>query len=289
MTEKATDLVAAWLLSAGSPHTVRAYRSDLAQYVDWLADHDTDLQAATRHHLDTYAHELDTLASAAPATIARKLAAISSFYGYAVAEGQRETNPAARAWRPDVDPDYSPTQGLDAAEARALIRVAAADGPRGEAIVRLLLETGMRVSELGGARIEERGTDRGHRYMTVIRKGGRRQRLVLAPSAARAVDVVTAGRDRGPVIVTSSGEPMAASEIYRAVRRLARKAGIAKHITPHSLRHSYAILALDNGVPLADVQTDMGHRDPRTTRRYDRARQNLDRSGAYRVAAAIDG
>jgi site-specific recombinase XerD len=235
VTDTAASLVAAWLLSAGSPHTVRAYRSDLGQFADWLADHDTDLQAATRRHLDTYAHELARMA--APATVARKLAAISSFYGYAVAEGRRETNPAARAWRPAVDPDYSPTQGLDAAEARALIRVAAADGLRSEAIVRLLLETGMRVSELGGARIEERGTERGHRYITVIRKGGRRQKLVLAPSAAHAVDVVTAGRARGPVIVTSSGKPMATSEIYRTVRRLTQKAGIARHITPHSLRH----------------------------------------------------
>jgi len=47
--------------------------------------------------------------------------------------------------------------------------------------------------------------------------------------------------------------------------------------------------SFDSGVPLTDVQTDMGHRDPPTTRRYDRARQRLDRSGAYRVAAAIDG
>jgi integrase/recombinase XerD len=281
------SLVTAWLLSAGSRHTVRAYRSDLVQYADWLANHDTEPLTATRHHLDTYVRELVTLT--APATVARKLAAISSFYGYAVDEGWRETNPAARVRRPDADPDYSPTQGLDSPEARALIRVAVADGPRSEAIIRLLLETGMRVSELAGARIEERGTDRGHRYVTVTRKGGRRQRLVLAPSAAHAVDVVTAGRARGPVIVTSSGKPMATSELYRAVRRLAGKAGIAKHITPHSLRHTYATLALDSGVPLTDVQTDMGHRDPRTTRRYDRARQRLDRSGAYRVAAAIDG
>jgi len=121
----------------------------------------------------------------------------------------------------------------------------------------------------------------------VTRKGGRKQKLPLPPTAAHAVDAVTAGRARGPVIITRTGKPMAASEIYRTVRRLAGDAGITKRITPHSLRHAYTTLALDAGVPLRDVQTDLGHRDPRTIRRYDRARERLDRSGAYRVAAVL--
>jgi hypothetical protein len=74
-----------------------------------------------------------------------------------------------------------------------------------------------------------------------------------------------------------------------AVKRLARRAGIAKRISPHSLRHSFITAALDAGVPLRDVQEAASHADPRTTMRYDRARQSLDRHATYIVAAFVAG
>lgn len=279
-------LTAAWLLSLGSRHSVRAYRSDIGQWRDWLEDHDVDMLAVVRGHVDAYGKALVTL-GAAPASVARKLAAISSFYIYATDEGVVAANPAARAWRPEIDRDHSDTEALDVDEARALIAAAVADGPRSEAIVRLLLEVGMRVSEVAHALITDLGSERGHRTTTVVRKGGRRQRLAMAPPTSRAVDVVTAGHADGPIIRTRTGKAMATSEIYRTVRRLAKRAGITKRISPHVLRHTYATLALDAGLPLRDLQTDLGHRDPRTTRRYDRSRERLDRSGAYRVSSLL--
>jgi site-specific recombinase XerD len=77
---------------------------------------------------------------------------------------------------------------------------------------------------------------------------------------------------------------------WRLVRRLARNAGIdASKLNPHSLRHSFVTAALDAGVPLRDVQDAAGHADPRTTRRYDRARHNLDRAATYAVTAFLAG
>jgi site-specific recombinase XerD len=74
------------------------------------------------------------------------------------------------------------------------------------------------------------------------------------------------------------------------VRRLARDAGIdPSKLNPHSLRHSFVTAALDAGVPLRDVQDAAGHADPRTTRRYDRARHNLDRAATYAVTAFLSG
>jgi integrase/recombinase XerD len=280
-------LAAAWLLSVGSGHTRRAYQRDLAQWAAWLTGHHVGLFAATRGHADAYSEHLRR-AGRAPATIARKLAAVSSFYGYAVGEGAADRNPAARARRPDIDRDHSPTQALDVAEARALIAAADADSPRSAVIVRLALEVGLRCAELAAACIEDLGAERGHRTLTVARKGGRRQRLALPPGPAHAVDQAAAGRTEGPVVATSTGRPMAPSEIYRTVVRLARRAGIRKKITPHTLRHAYATLARDAGAALEDVQDDLGHRDPRTTRRYDRGRWRLDRSAAYKVAAALE-
>jgi integrase len=68
-----------------------------------------------------------------------------------------------------------------------------------------------------------------------------------------------------------------------------RRAGIAKVVTPHTLRHAFITAALDAGVPLRDVQEAASHADPRTTMRYDRARGSLDRHATYIVAAYLAG
>jgi len=79
------------------------------------------------------------------------------------------------------------------------------------------------------------------------------------------------------------------STSYALIRRLARKAAIpaADRLSPHSLRHSFATELLGAGVPLQDVQDAMGHADPRTTRRYDRSRHNLDQHPTYKMAAQL--
>jgi integrase/recombinase XerD len=279
------QLVAAWLLSVRSDNTRKAYRRDLAQWAAFLAEHDVTLLAARRPHVDAWSATLRQ-AGRAPATIARKLASLSSFYDYALDAGAVAANPAAKATRPDIDRDHSDTRALDVDQARALLTTAAGDGPRSEAIVRLALQDGLRVAEIAAADITDLGAERGHRYLTVTRKGGRRGRIALPPPVAHAVDHAAADRAEGPIIATRTGKPMAASEIYRTIVRLANAAGITG-VSPHSLRHTYATLALDAGATLREVQDDLGHRDPRTTRRYDRARERLDRSGAYKVAAAL--
>jgi site-specific recombinase XerD len=73
----------------------------------------------------------------------------------------------------------------------------------------------------------------------------------------------------------------------RIVHRLARATGIAKAVSPHSLRHTFVTLALDAGASLRDVQDSAGHADPRTTRRYDRGRHSLDRFAGYHIAAYV--
>lgn len=75
----------------------------------------------------------------------------------------------------------------------------------------------------------------------------------------------------------------------RIVRRLAKKAGIDKRISPHSLRHSFITAALDAGVPLRDVQEAASHADPRTTMRYDRGRGSLDRHATYIASTFVTG
>ena len=87
--------------------------------------------------------------------------------------------------------------------------------------------------------------------------------------------------------MTRTGERLLPSAAYRTVQALARRAGIEKSISPHSLRHSFVTAALDAGASLRDVQDAAGHADPRTTRRYDRARYNLDRYPGYALASYL--
>ena len=125
--------------------------------------------------------------------------------------------------------------------------------------------------------------------MTVLGKGSKLAVIPMPPRVARAVDMAAGERRSGPLLLAQSGLRLNRHAATRIVRRLAKKAGITKSISPHSLRHSFITAALDAGVPLRDVQIAARHSDPRTTTRYDRARHNLDRHASYIVTAFIAG
>ena len=130
---------------------------------------------------------------------------------------------------------------------------------------------------------------RGHRTVAIIRKGGKHAIIPLAPRTGRTLDLYIGERTSPPIFVGANGQRMDRYAADRTVKRLAKRAGITKRISPHSLRHSFITAALDAGVPLRDVQEAASHADPRTTMRYDRARQSLDRHATYIVAAFLAG
>jgi integrase len=123
----------------------------------------------------------------------------------------------------------------------------------------------------------------------VTRKGGKIVTMPLAPRVARALDLAIGDRLQGPIFVDSASERLDRHAAGRIVRRVARQAGITKPVGPHTLRHAFITAALDAGVPLRDVQEAASHADPRTTMRYDRGRQSLDRHATYIVATFVAG
>jgi Phage integrase family len=137
--------------------------------------------------------------------------------------------------------------------------------------------------------IEDLGLERGHRTLTILRKGGKVVTVPLAPRTARAIDLAVGERCDGPIFVGADGQRIDRHAAGRIVRRIARRAGIAKRVGPHTLRHAFITAALDAGVPLRDVQEAASHADPRTTVRYDRARVSLDRYATYIVATFLAG
>lgn len=282
----ADRLAAAFLLSH-SGRTREAYARDLTHYGNWCAANHIDPLTARRIHVDAYREHL-TSSGAAPATIVRRLAAVSGFYSYGLDEGILDHNPAARIRRPKVGDNVQST-GLSTAEAAALLAAAEHHSPRTAAAVNLLLFCGLRVSELVNARVTDLAYERGHRILTITRKGGRRQKMVIPPRATDALTTYLDGRTQGPLIATATGKPVDRHAIWRLLRTLAKDAlpHLADTIHPHDLRHACATLALDAGASLRDVQDLLGHQDTRTTRRYDRARHNLDRSPVYALANLI--
>ena len=146
-----------------------------------------------------------------------------------------------------------------------------------------------RPGQARGADIEHLGLERGHRTLTITRKGGKIVTIPLAPRTARAIDLATGERCDGPIFLTHDGRRLDRHGAGRIVRKVARRADISKNVGPHTLRHAFITAALDAGVPLRDVQEAASHADPRTTMRYDRARGSLDRHATYIVAAYIAG
>jgi integrase/recombinase XerD len=280
----ADELATAFLAGYGKA-TREAYSRDLRCWGRWLDGIGVDVLAAHRVHVDAFCREAEA-ASVAPATLARRLAALSGYYAYAVDEGMIGRSPVARVRRPKVA-DESPRLGLDRDQTRMLLDVAEADGPRSAALVALLGLNGLRISEALAADVCGLGYERGHRTLRIVRKGGKVAVAPLAPRTAAAVDALVGDREAGPIFTTRTGRRLDRQAAWKLVRRLARVAKVAHAISPHSFRHGFVTNALDAGVSLRDVQDAAGHADPRTTRRYDRARHSLDRHATYAVAAYV--
>lgn len=299
--ELLAHVIAARFLAGYSGYTRKAYLQDLRDFFAWCARHDVGVLEAGRSTIDFYARGLAELAAdpgsgrtkpLGRATVARRLVTLSGYYHYALSEDVIPRSPVDHVRRPKVAED-SPTLGLDRREAGRLLRAAAQHSPRARALLTLLLHDGLRIGEALGADVTDLTTVRGHRVLAITRKGGARRHVVLNAAVCDALDTYLAERpvDRtsGPLFNTRTGGRFAPSEAWRLVRKVAAEAGIehADRISPHSMRHSFVTLAREAGVPLEDVQDAAGHADPRTTRRYDRGRHNLDRSPVHLLGSYL--
>ncbi len=280
-------LALAGFLAGYSGMTRDAYVLDLRQFTAWCTDHGLHLFEARRADIEAFGRHLEDCGRAR-ATVSRRLCTVAGLYRYAVEEDLLDHSPAVHVRRPRLDYE-SHAVGLDRNEVGALLVAAGLGGPAEHALMSLLALNGLRVSEACGADIEALGVERGHRTLTVVRKGGKTVTIPLAPRTARAVDLAVGQRCQGPIFVTGDGRRLDRHGAARMVRRVARRAGITKPVGPHTLRHAFITAALDAGVPLRDVQEAASHADPRTTMRYDRARVSLDRHATYIVAAFVAG
>src|ERR1700688_2905144 len=246
--------------------TRESYTLDLRQFTGWCRAGSVPLFSVRRADIETFARELEARGRAR-ATVTRRLSTIAGFYKYAVEEELLDHSPAAHVRRPRLDYESHAT-ALDRNDRGALLMAAGLGPPAEHALIWLLALNGLRVSEATGADIEHLGIERGHRTLTITRKGGKVVTIPLAPRTARAIDLATGERTGGPVFLAADGRRLDRHGAGRIVRKTARRAGITKPVTPHTLRHAFITAALDAGVPLRDVQEAASHADPTTTMRY---------------------
>ena len=159
--------------------TREAYALDLRQFTTWCRARSLDLFAVRRADIESFARDLEARGRA-PATVTRRLSTIAGFYKYAVEEELLDHSPAAHVRRPRVDYE-SHAVGLDRNELGALLVAAGLGPPCEHALISLLALNGLRVSEATSADIEHLGLERGHRTLTITRKGGKVVTIPLAP------------------------------------------------------------------------------------------------------------
>lgn len=283
-TSPVRDLIAEWLMSKRSPHTIDAYRRDINGWIDWLTGLGVDPLEARLKHANAWARwlELTPGRSGRPAskqTINRRLAAVASFYDYLVRAELLDVNRVKLTTRHYVDKQHSPTFRPSAEETLRIFDEAQADGVRTWALTAMLTFSGARVSEVLGAQTHDFTTDMGERVFRVTRKGGAVDELPLNPPelVGGAVDAYLAQRASharvrvvdlaGPVFLDRVGRPMTRQAAANIIATLGKRAGCPR-LTPHSLRHTFATLGVLAGAKKDDLQVWMGHSDPKTTQRY---------------------
>lgn len=284
-TEPIANKVREAYLMAYTGHTLASYTNDLKMWFRWCESRGAAPLDASRVDVESYMRELER-DGLKDSTRQRKLVTIAGYYRYAEEEEFIVKSPAKNVRRPRV-PNVSTSAYLDRFELARFLTAAESISPRHAALAALLALNGLRVSEACGADIESLRFIGGHHLLTVTRKGGAEADIPLPPRVFRCVRVAVGDREEGPILLDRNGNRMSRDAAARAVRLVAKRAGIPKKIGPHACRHTFVSLGLDANVPLRDMQVAAGHAQPETTVRYDRRDRNFDRAAAYVVAALV--
>ena len=252
-----------------SPHTLRSYRSDLADYLRFLAERGiAGPAAADARTIRAWLVALHARGLGA-ASIGRRLAALRSWSRFLVRRGVLAHNHARDVRGPRQRRKLVSFLPVD--EATQLVEgraIGGASRSRDVAILELLYASGLRVAELGGLDVD--ALDRAERAVRVLGKGRKERIVPYGAQAARALEAWLAARGEhaGPLFTNRRGRRLSVRSIHTIVRRAAGAAGITRRVSPHTLRHTFATHLLDAGADLRMIQELLGHSRLSTTQRY---------------------
>lgn len=264
-----------------STNTIAAYRNDLHQFRDFAARVVTNRNHPPWNELETghivsFILELKAK-NYAEATVARKVAAVKSFFQFLQAEGTVTTNPTESLESPRVG--KSLPKPLSVAEVDELLEQPSKrntpEAKRDRAMLELLYATGMRVTELVSLDLECLNLD-ARAHVRCTGKGSKERSVPIHGQAVRSlVEYLNEGRpalvknrDERALFVNRRGERLTRQGSWLILKQYAREANIGTPVTPHTLRHSFATHMLRGGAPLRNVQELLGHANISTTQVY---------------------
>lgn len=258
-----------------SPYTVRNYRTEISQFIEFAEAHGvTTWPAVTKQLVRRWLAELRN-AAYVPASIARRLSEVRACCTYLVREGVLERNPLVDVSSPKLGVHQPRVLNYD--EVLAILRAPDLTTPQGQrdlAIIELFYASGIRLGEL--EMLNLRDVDMSRREVKVLGKGNK-ERIALFGKVAEAALQLYVQKSRPRLAVEASGDALFLNRfgerlrrvsIIRMLDRYARQAGIERKVTPHALRHSFATHLVDEGVDIRLIQELLGHESPATTQRY---------------------
>jgi site-specific recombinase XerD len=287
-----------WLAKQKSARTRRAYKLDVRHFMATLAITDSAALRQVDHRaVIAWERHMREIEKAAPSTIRRRLSALSSLFKHLVRHSLATKNPVTEVDRPGINRDEGTTLAFSKQDARKLLDLPDAEllsGLRDRAILSVGLQVGLRRAEIAGLKVSDLHQNRGFDSLRVVRKGGRRDALAINPQTAARLrsylERAGHGEDHdGPMFrpLSHNGKAshvrraMDPDAIDRVVRKYATTLGLARGYSAHSMRATFITTALENGAQLEDVQKAAGHRDPSTTKLYDRRGYNPEKAASF--------
>ena len=257
-----------------SSNTVASYMRDIRQFAAWLREtEELDVVDASQQNIATYFSFLETEGRSS-ATVSRCLASLKNFYSYVITSGFLETTPVT-----DIHIDRGEKklpQVLTSREIELLLAQPVCVDPKGirdKAMLEVLYATGIRVTEL----IDLNITDVNLEVGVIKCSGNKKSRAIpLYPAALKALrtyidsvrNIMIAEPDESALFVNVGGSRMSRQGFWKIIKCYQNSANITKEITPHTLRHSFAVHLLENGADIGSVQELMGHSDISSTQMY---------------------
>lgn len=287
-----------WLASQKSARTRRAYKQDVAHFMRTLGITSSEqLRQVDHRAVIAWERIMREQEGAAASTVRRRLAALSSLFKHLVRHGSATRNPVVDVQRPSINRDEGSTAAFSKTQARLLLDAPAADtvaGLRDRAILSVGLQVGLRRAEIAALTVGDLHQNRGLDALRLTRKGGRRDALAINPQTAVRIRAYLemaghGGDHQGPLFRPLRGNAKAHNAagtmdpdaIDRVLRKYAAGIGLTRGYSAHSMRATFITTALENGAQLEDVQKAAGHRDPSTTKLYDRRGYNPEKAASF--------
>ena len=258
-----------------SANTVFSYMRDIRQFSGWLQmTKDTDVVDASQLNISDYLAHLQQEGRSG-ATVSRSLASLKNFYSYVVSSGFLEVSPVPADIRVERGEKKLP-QILSGKEVELLLAQPTCTDPKGfrdKAMLEVMYATGIRVTELIDLDVDDVNLDAGIIKCSSVKKT---RAIPLYPGALKALGVylkevrgtMVSDPSERALFVNVGGARMSRQGFWKILKHYQATAHIEKDITPHTLRHSFAVHLLENGADLGSVQELMGHSDISSTQMY---------------------